>query len=194
MQNFLKNKTRPYLLQHADNPVNWYPWCKEAFERAKKEDKPIFSSIGYSTCHWCHVMAHESFEDEKTAEILNRYFISIKVDKEERPDIDSIYMSVCQVFTGSGGWPTTIFLTLDQKPFFAGTYFPKTARYGQIGLQELLLAIQEKWKSDKKTLLDSAEDVISHLSREAKNETVDKESEMIAGNCCSEREKRFGKS
>ena len=194
MQNFLKNETSPYLLQHADNPVNWYPWCKEAFERAKKEDKPIFLSIGYSTCHWCHVMAHESFEDEKTAEILNRYFISIKVDKEERPDIDSIYMSVCQVFTGSGGWPTTIFLTPDQKPFFAGTYFPKTARYGQIGLQELLLAIQEKWKTDRKTLLDSAEDVISHLSREAKNETVDKESEMIAGNCCSEREKRFGKS
>ena len=194
MQNFLKNETSPYLLQHVDNPVNWYPWCKEAFERAKKEDKPIFLSIGYSTCHWCHVMAHESFEDEKTAEILNQYFISIKVDKEERPDIDSIYMSVCQVFTGSGGWPTTIFLTPDQKPFFAGTYFPKTARYGQIGLQELLLAIQEKWKSDKKTLLDSAEDVISHLSREAKNETVDKESEMIAGNCCSEREKRFGKS
>ena len=179
MQNFLKNETSPYLLQHADNPVNWYPWCKEAFERAKKEDKPIFLSIGYSTCHWCHVMAHESFEDEKTAEILNRYFISIKVDKEERPDIDSIYMSVCQAFTGSGGWPTTIFLTPDQKPFFAGTYFPKTARYGQIGLQELLLAIQEKWKSDRKTLLDSAEDVISHLSREAKNETVDKESEMI---------------
>ena len=179
MQNFLKNETSPYLLQHADNPVNWYPWCKEAFERAKKEDKPIFLSIGYSTCHWCHVMAHESFEDEKTAEILNRYFISIKVDKEERPDIDSIYMSVCQAFTGSGGWPTTIFLTPDQKPFFAGTYFPKTARYGQIGLQELLLAIQEKWKTDRKTLLDSAEDVISHLNSETKNVITSKESEMI---------------
>ena len=179
MQNFLKNETSPYLLQHADNPVNWYPWCKEAFERAKKEDKPIFLSIGYSTCHWCHVMAHESFEDEKTAEILNQYFISIKVDKEERPDIDSIYMSVCQAFTGSGGWPTTIFLTPDQKPFFAGTYFPKTARYGQIGLQELLLAIQEKWKTDRKTLLDSAEDVISHLNSETKNVITSKESEMI---------------
>ena len=179
MQNFLKNETSPYLLQHADNPVNWYSWCKEAFERAKKEDKPIFLSIGYSTCHWCHVMAHESFEDEKTAEILNQYFISIKVDKEERPDIDSIYMSVCQAFTGSGGWPTTIFLTPDQKPFFAGTYFPKTARYGQIGLQELLLVIQEKWKTDRKTLLDSAEDVISHLNSEAKNVITSKESEMI---------------
>ena len=165
MHNFLKNETSPYLLQHADNPVNWYPWCKEAFERARKEDKPIFLSIGYSTCHWCHVMAHESFEDEETARILNQYFVSIKVDKEERPDIDSIYMSVCQAFTGSGGWPTTIFLTPDQKPFFAGTYFPRKAKYGQIGLQELLLAICEKWETDRKTLLASAEDVIS--SRES---------------------------
>lgn len=106
MQNQLKKQTSPYLLQHADNPVAWYPWCEEAFERAKKEDKPVFLSIGYSTCHWCHVMAHESFEDEQVAEILNQYFVSIKVDKEERPDIDSIYMAVCQAFTGSGGWPT----------------------------------------------------------------------------------------
>lgn len=178
MQNFLKNETSPYLLQHAENPVNWYPWCKEAFERAKTEDKPIFLSIGYSTCHWCHVMAHESFEDKKTAEILNQYFISIKVDKEERPDIDSIYMSVCQAFTGSGGWPTTIFLTPDQKPFFAGTYFPKTARYGQIGLQELLLAIHEKWKNDRKILLESAEDVIRHLSRGRENIDASIESEV----------------
>ena len=131
MQNHLKNQTSPYLLQHADNPVNWYPWSEEAFERARREDKPVFLSIGYSTCHWCHVMAHESFEDIQVAEILNQHFISIKVDKEERPDIDSIYMSVCQAFTGSGGWPTTIFLTPEQKPFFAGTYFPKTARYGR---------------------------------------------------------------
>ena len=179
MQNFLKNETSPYLLQHADNPVNWYPWCKEAFEQARKKDKPVFLSIGYSTCHWCHVMAHESFEDEKTAEILNQYFISIKVDKEERPDIDSIYMSVCQAFTGSGGWPTTIFLTPDQKPFFAGTYFPKKAKYRQIGLQELLLAIHEKWKNDRKTLLDSAEDVISHLKQKNENVLADQESEMI---------------
>ena len=179
MQNFLKHETSPYLLQHADNPVNWYPWCKEAFERARKEDKPVFLSIGYSTCHWCHVMAHESFEDEKTAEILNQYFISIKVDKEERPDIDSIYMAVCQAFTGSGGWPTTIFLTPDQKPFFAGTYFPRVARYGQIGLQELLLAIQEKWKNDRKSLLDSAEDVISHLKQKNESGILGQESEEI---------------
>ena len=166
MQNHLKNQTSPYLLQHADNPVNWYPWCDEAFERAKREDKPILLSIGYSTCHWCHVMAHESFEDTQTAEILNRYFISIKVDKEERPDIDSIYMAVCQAFTGSGGWPTTIFLTPQQKPFYAGTYFPKTARYGQVGFQELLLAIQEKWATDREVLLRSAEEMVAHLNRE----------------------------
>lgn len=165
MQNHLKNQTSPYLLQHADNPVNWYPWCDEAFERAKAEDKPIFLSIGYSTCHWCHVMAHESFEDTEVAEILNRYFISIKVDKEERPDIDSIYMSVCQAFTGSGGWPTTIFLTPEQKPFFAGTYFPKTARYGQPGLKELLMVVHKKWATDRAELLESAEEIVSFLNK-----------------------------
>lgn len=165
MQNHLKDQTSPYLLQHAENPVNWYPWCDEAFERASKEDKPVFLSIGYSTCHWCHVMAHESFEDTEIAKILNQHFISIKVDKEERPDIDNIYMSVCQAFTGSGGWPTTIFLTPDQKPFFAGTYFPKTVKYGQIGLQELLLAIQEKWETDRNQLLKSANEIITFLDR-----------------------------
>lgn len=130
MSNHLKNATSPYLLQHAENPVDWYPWCKQAFEKAKSEDKPIFLSIGYSTCHWCHVMAHESFEDKKTAEILNQYFVSIKIDREERPDIDSVYMSVCQAFTGSGGWPMSIFMTWDKKPFFAGTYFPPKSHYG----------------------------------------------------------------
>ena len=128
--------------------------------------KPVFLSIGYSTCHWCHVMAHESFEDKEVAELLNQYFISIKVDKEERPDIDSIYMSVCQAFTGSGGWPTSIFMTPEQKPFFAGTYFPKTNKYGRIGFRELLLQIHEKWKADRKWLLQSAEEVISVLNRE----------------------------
>ncbi len=168
MQNHLKNQTSPYLLQHADNPVNWYPWCDEAFERAKKEDKPILLSIGYSTCHWCHVMAHESFEDTEVAEILNKHFIAIKVDKEERPDIDSIYMSVCQELTGSGGWPTTIFMTWEQKPFFAGTYFPKTARYGQVGFLELLSAIQKTWQTDRRDLLESAEKIHSLLKRRSK--------------------------
>lgn len=133
MSNHLKGQSSSYLLQHAENPVDWYPWCQAAFDKARAEDKPIFLSIGYSTCHWCHVMARESFEDRAVAELLNRYFISIKVDREERPDIDSIYMSVCQALTGSSGWPMSIFMTPTQKPFFAGTYFPKDSRYGMLG-------------------------------------------------------------
>ncbi len=169
LSNRLQYETSPYLLQHKDNPVDWYPWCAEAFERAKTEDKPIFLSIGYSACHWCHVLAHESFEDNETAEILNRHFISIKVDKEERPDIDSVYMAVCQAFTGSGGWPTSIFMTADQKPFFAGTYFPKTSRGGMIGFRELLMAINRAWKSDRASLLEQADKIINHLSLEHEN-------------------------
>lgn len=165
MSNHLKNQTSPYLLQHAENPVEWYPWGEEAFRRAREEDKPVFLSIGYSTCHWCHVMAHESFEDEEIAELLNRYFISIKVDKEERPDIDAIYMAVCQAFTGSGGWPTSIFMTADQKPFFAATYFPKHSTGGMIGLWELLSVIHEKWENDRPTLLRQADEIVAHLSR-----------------------------
>jgi len=164
LSNRLKNETSPYLLQHKDNPVDWYPWSKEAFDKAKEEDKPIFLSIGYSSCHWCHVLAHESFEDEEIADILNRHFVSIKVDKEERPDIDNVYMSVCQAFTGSGGWPTSIFMTPDQKPFFAGTYFPKTARGGMIGLRELLLAIHENWETERSALLKQSEKIIKHLN------------------------------
>lgn len=163
MSNLLKNETSPYLLQHAENPVHWYPWGEEAFQKAKEEDKPVFLSIGYSTCHWCHVMAHESFEDEKTAELLNRHFVSVKVDREERPDIDSVYMSVCQAFTGSGGWPMTIFMTWDKKPFFAGTYFPVQSRYGMPGFSDLLWAIVNRWKENRRLLLDSAEDMITHL-------------------------------
>ena len=163
MSNQLKNTTSPYLLQHAENPVNWYPWCGEAFEKAKSEEKPIFLSIGYSTCHWCHVMAHESFEDEKTAEILNQYFVSIKVDREERPDIDSVYMLVCQAFTGSGGWPMSIFMTWDKKPFFAGTYFPPKSHYGMPGFLDLLTAIANQWNNNRRELLQSAEQIIAHL-------------------------------
>ena len=163
LKNHLHNETSPYLLQHADNPVDWYPWGEEAFRKAEEEDKPIFLSIGYSTCHWCHVMAHESFEDKEIAELLNRYFISIKVDKEERPDVDSIYMAVCQAFTGSGGWPTSIFMTADQKPFFAGTYFPNRTKGRMIGLRELLSVIHEKWKNERQLLLEQAEGVVAHL-------------------------------
>ena len=163
MSNRLKNETSPYLIQHAENPVDWYPWCKEAFEKAKSEDKPIFLSIGYSTCHWCHVMAHESFEDEKTAKILNKHFISIKVDREERPDIDSVYMSVCQAFTGSGGWPMSIFMTWDKKPFFAGTYFPPYSHYGMPGFSDLINAIANQWNNNRPELLNSADEIITHL-------------------------------
>lgn len=169
MCNRLKNETSPYLLQHAENPVHWYPWGEEAFQKAKAEDKPIFLSIGYSTCHWCHVMAHESFEDEKTAELLNRHFVSVKVDREERPDIDSVYMSVCQAFTGNGGWPMTIFMTWDKKPFFAGTYFPVQSRYGMPGFSDLLWAIVNRWKENRKILLDSAEDMIAYLKGKEAN-------------------------
>ena len=165
MRNHLKNQTSPYLLQHADNPVDWYPWSEEAFTKARVEDKPVFLSIGYSTCHWCHVMAHESFEDLEIADILNKYYVSIKVDKEERPDIDSIYMAVCQAFTGSGGWPTSIFMTAEQKPFFAGTYFPRTARYGSIGFKELLLIIHQKWKNERDALVDSADKITAALNQ-----------------------------
>ncbi len=169
MSNRLQYETSPYLLQHKENPVDWYAWCDEAYERAKAEDKPIFLSIGYSACHWCHVLAHESFEDNEIAEILNEYFISIKVDKEERPDIDSVYMSVCQAFTGSGGWPTSIFMTADQKPFFAGTYFPKTSRGGMIGFRELLIAINEAWKNNRASLLEQSDKIINHLNHTDKN-------------------------
>lgn len=174
MSNRLANETSPYLLQHKDNPVDWYPWCEEAFERAAAEDKPVFLSIGYSACHWCHVLAHESFEDEEIAELLNKHFISVKVDKEERPDIDSVYMSVCQAFTGSGGWPTSIFMTADQKPFFAGTYFPKTSRRGMIGFRELLITIHEKWVSDRNLLLQQSDRIISFLNQpEVTSNTAD---------------------
>ena len=166
MSNRLQYETSPYLLQHKDNPVDWYPWCKEAFEKARIEDKPIFLSIGYSACHWCHVLAHESCEDREISQLLNQYYISIKVDKEERPDIDSVYMSVCQAFTGSGGWPTSIFMTWDQKPFFAGTYFPKTTRGGRVGMRELLLKIHEIWEHDRETLLWQSKEIVEHLRGE----------------------------
>ncbi|MBR5489594.1 MAG: thioredoxin domain-containing protein, partial [Firmicutes bacterium] len=161
--NHLKNQTSPYLLQHAENPVEWYPWCEEAFERAKKEDKPIFLSIGYSTCHWCHVMAEECFEDQEVAELLNRSFISIKVDREERPDLDAVYMAACQAMTGNGGWPMSIFMTADQKPFFAGTYFPKHSRMGMAGLLDVLTYIADVWKSNRSRLLNAAEAMHLHL-------------------------------
>lgn len=165
MPNHLQHETSPYLLQHAENPVDWYPWGEEAFRRAREEDKPVFLSIGYSTCHWCHVMAHESFEDRTTAELLNRWFVSVKVDREERPDLDSVYMAVCQAFTGNGGWPASIFLTPEKRPFFAGTYFPKRRRGNLVSFRELLTVIHEKWERDRSALLGPAKEIVDLLSR-----------------------------
>lgn len=161
--NSLINETSPYLLQHAHNPVNWYPWSDEAFELANKEDKPIFLSIGYSTCHWCHVMEHESFENEEVAKMMNKTFINIKVDREERPDIDNIYMTICQMLTGSGGWPLTIIMTPEKKPFFAGTYFPPTTRFGRIGMLDLIPKIDSVWRNDKQTIIENADEISNAL-------------------------------
>jgi uncharacterized protein YyaL (SSP411 family) len=166
LSNHLKGQTSPYLLQHAEQPVNWYPWGEAAFAKAKAEDKPVFLSIGYSTCHWCHVMAHESFENKEAAALLNDSFVAIKVDKEERPDIDSIYMSVCQAFTGGGGWPTSIFMTPDQKPFFAGTYFPPHPKHGAPGFIDLLRVIGNEWEKNRTALIESADAMIRRLQEE----------------------------
>ena len=162
--NKLINERSPYLLQHAYNPVNWYPWSDEAFETARKENKPIFLSIGYSTCHWCHVMEKESFEDSEVAELLNENLISIKVDREERPDIDSVYMTVCQMLTGSGGWPLNVIMTPDKKPFFAGTYFPKKSTYGRAGMMDLVPKIMDVWRNNHDDVIISAEKITRILS------------------------------
>jgi uncharacterized protein YyaL (SSP411 family) len=161
--NRLINEKSPYLLQHAYNPVDWYPWGPEAFEKAKVKDRPIFLSIGYSTCHWCHVMESESFEDSEVAKLMNDTFISIKVDREERPDIDNIYMSICQAITGSGGWPLTIIMTPEKKPFYAATYLPKEPRFNQPGLKRLAKAIKHMWSEQRADLLNSADQITQSL-------------------------------
>ena len=162
--NRLANEKSPYLLQHKNNPVDWYPWSEEAFEKAKKEDKPIFLSIGYSTCHWCHVMERESFEDEEVAEALNKNYISIKVDREERPDIDSIYMSACQAFTGQGGWPLSIVMTYDKKPYFAATYIPKKSKYGITGIIPLLDKLHDVWKNDRNKVYKTSDQIGNYIN------------------------------
>ncbi len=164
IQNRLIHEKSPYLLQHAGNPVDWYPWGEEAFLRAAREDKPVFLSIGYATCHWCHVMAHESFEDEEVAALLNRDFIAIKVDREERPDIDNVYMAVCHQMAGQGGWPLTIVMTPEKKPFFAATYIPKETRFSMMGLLTLLPRITQTWREQRSDLIRSGERVIAALA------------------------------
>jgi uncharacterized protein YyaL (SSP411 family) len=169
----------PYLLQHAHNPVDWYPWGPEAFSKAEGEDKPVFLSIGYSTCHWCHVMEKESYEDVEVAELLNDAFVCIKVDREERPDLDSVYMKVCQQLTGSGGWPLHIIMTPDKKPFFAATYIPKDSRFGQVGLKELIPKVKELWASRRNELLESASKVTELLQETETGQHVSSTAEEL---------------
>ena len=165
MPNRLAKEKSPYLLQHADNPVDWYPWSDEAFARATTEDKPVFLSIGYATCHWCHVMEHESFQDKEVADLLNTTFVCIKVDREERPDIDALYMTVCSMMTGRGGWPLTIIMTPDKKPFFAGTYFAKHSGFGRIGMLDMVPRIWEIWRNRRDEVEKSAADILDLLQQ-----------------------------
>jgi uncharacterized protein YyaL (SSP411 family) len=163
--NRLANEKSPYLLQHAHNPVNWYAWGSEAFDTARREDKPIFLSIGYSTCHWCHVMERESFENERIAELLNREFVAIKVDREERPDVDRIYMTFVQATTGGGGWPMSVWLTPDREPFYGGTYYPPEDRWGHPGFGSVLRRIASAWHADREKIAESARDVVEQLRK-----------------------------
>jgi uncharacterized protein len=162
--NRLASATSPYLLQHADNPVHWWSWSDEAFAAAAERQVPVFLSVGYAACHWCHVMAHESFEDERTASMLNEHFVAIKVDREERPDVDAVYMQATQALTGQGGWPMSVFLTPDRKPFYAGTYFPPTPRHGLPSFHQVLQAISEAWRDRKSEILVSASEITRRLS------------------------------
>lgn len=166
--NHLKNEKSPYLQQHATNPVDWYPWSDEAFEKARKERKPIFLSIGYSTCHWCHVMARESFQNPQIGELMNEVFVNIKVDREERPDIDNIYMTACQLMTGRGGWPLTIIMNWKKEPFFAGTYFPPLSHIGGIGLKDLILNIRDLWREKPEDIIETSEKVKKALEKSIK--------------------------
>jgi len=159
MPNRLANETSPYLLQHRDNPVDWYPWGPEALARAQAEERPILLSVGYSACHWCHVMEHESFEDPRTAALMNELFVNVKVDREERPDIDSIYMAAVQQMTGRGGWPMTVFLTPDGAPFYGGTYYPPEPRYGMPSFRQVLQGVADAWSQRRDDVDQSAADL-----------------------------------
>ncbi|MDH7486401.1 MAG: thioredoxin domain-containing protein [Anaerolineae bacterium] len=167
MPNRLAHESSPYLLQHAENPVDWYPWGEEALRKAQAEDKPIFLSIGYSACHWCHVMAHESFEDEQVAAILNEHFVSIKVDREERPDLDRIYMSAVQAMTGRGGWPMSVFLTPEGRPFYGGTYFPSTRGYGLPSFSDVLRAVADGWRNRRQELMESGRQLAEVIEQQS---------------------------
>ncbi|MEI8309955.1 MAG: thioredoxin domain-containing protein, partial [Verrucomicrobiota bacterium] len=163
MENALAGEKSPYLLQHRDNPVDWMPWGEEAFARARAEQKPVFLSVGYSTCHWCHVMAHESFENPETAALMNRAFVNIKVDREERPDVDRVYMAFVQATSGGGGWPMSVWLTPEGNPFFGGTYFPPEDRYGRAGFPRIVEQIEKLWSEDRGQIESEAGRVIGEL-------------------------------
>jgi uncharacterized protein YyaL (SSP411 family) len=178
--NRLASATSPYLLQHADNPVHWWPWSDEAFAAATERQVPVFLSVGYAACHWCHVMAHESFEDEQTASMINDHFVAIKVDREERPDVDAVYMQATQALTGQGGWPMSVFLTPDRKPFYAGTYFPPTPRHGMPSFAQVLQAISDAWRDRRAELLVSASEIVRQL---AKQPRFDGAGELTAADC-----------
>ncbi|MGD0580755.1 MAG: DUF255 domain-containing protein, partial [Bryobacteraceae bacterium] len=165
--NRLIHEKSPYLLQHAHNPVDWRPWGEEAFQAARERDVPIFLSVGYSTCHWCHVMERESFESPAVADLLNRFFVPIKLDREERPDVDRVYMLFVQATTGSGGWPMSVWLTPALKPFYGGTYFPPDARYGRPGFRQLLEQIAARWHTQRDSLVTSADHILSELNNYA---------------------------
>jgi len=175
LSNHLIGEKSPYLLQHAHNPVDWYPWDNRAFDKARLEDKPILLSVGYSTCHWCHVMAHESFEDQEIAKVINDHFIAIKVDREERPDVDHIYMSAVTAMTGQGGWPLTVFLTPQGDPFYGGTYFPPYAKWGSVGFMDLLNSIAAGWKSDRDNILSSSRSITEGLRRRTEGRVITSE-------------------
>ena len=162
--NRLGTATSPYLLQHADNPVAWWPWCDDAFAEAAERGVPVFLSVGYAACHWCHVMAHESFEDEGTAALINADFVAIKVDREERPDVDAVYMHATQSLTGQGGWPMSVFLTPDRRPFYAGTYFPPDPRHGMPAFRQVLEAISEAWQQRREEVATSADQIVAQLA------------------------------
>ena len=169
MPNLLAGETSPYLLQHANNPVEWNPWSGDALARAKLLERPVFLSIGYAACHWCHVMERESFEDETTAKVLNDHFVSIKVDREERPDLDSIYMSAVQAMTGGGGWPMSVFLTPDGQPFYGGTYYPDQPRHGMPSFRQVLEGVSEAWRTQRGQVLDAGQRLVSALVEQARN-------------------------
>ena len=179
-ENKFQSVKNPYLEMHKNQPIHWFPWGEEAFIRAKEENKPVFLSIGYSTCHWCHVMARESFEDKEIASLLNDGFISIKVDREEHPEVDAVYMNFCQALTGNGGWPLSVFLTPDKKPFFAGTYFPKRAKYNHIGFGDLLELIHKKWQNDQHILEKEANLIVKEVSDSLKiNKKMNKKIDIL---------------